>query len=444
MSEGIRRAVFLRPGERGRRPWGTGITWGSFFPGLFATVGWIPKGIDRGLRCDVTCTMVFEACDSVPRRMQRRTSNQRGCFVRTISRVSARKAMERVAGTEETCQPILVCLTPAKHAQRCAKKKTSGQTMECGGQHCVPSFVAKLVCLEPRRKAYAVSCPPQGRVSCGAKKARQRAVCKKDAPVRWKKQCCNRGARSTIPSMATANCTLTHAFINEEVALDNPRRWDVHGSSASLHLDLSHEHASFALALVPCVRCKETKIQRWHGSQRFPLDAGRKGVLIGMEWQEARRERCGKLRRTRAWVVMDGSTFEQDGTLLHRGNHMNFRRPSLHPSDVPFLCRGSAMARLSRSVDGCLFALTHALACTCMHVCLYVVCFFSHPRRRRARPHQGASARGCICSLARPRTNSPPRVVREGCVCSGKGCGCPVGVWTRSRASSRAILRHES
>lgn len=382
--------------------------------------------------------MVFEACDSVPRRMQRRTSNQRGCFVRTISRVSARKAMERVAGTEETCQPILVCLTPAKHAQRCAKKKTSGQTMECGGQHCVPSFVAKLVCLEPRRKAYAVSCPPQGRVSCGAKKARQRAVCKKDAPVRWKKQCCNRGARSTIPSMATANCTLTHAFINEEVALDNPRRWDVHGSSASLHLDLSHEHASFALALVPCVRCKETKIQRWHGSQRFPLDAGRKGVLIGMEWQEARRERCGKLRRTRAWVVMDGSTFEQDGTLLHRGNHMNFRRPSLHPSDVPFLCRGSAMARLSRSVDGCLFARTCALT----HARVLVRCVLFHPSTTKT----SSSTQGCICPgvhlLPRPSSNElPPSGGPRGV------CLLREGVWLpswRVDAIARIVTRHPS
>ena len=382
--------------------------------------------------------MVFEVCDSVPWRMQRRTSNQHGCFVRTISRVSARKAMERVAGTEETCQPILVCLTPAKHAQRCAKKKTSGQTMECGGQRCVPSFVVKLVCLEPRRKACAVSCPPQGRVSCGAKKARQRAVCKKDAPVRWKEQCCNRGARSTIPSMATANCTLTHAIINEEVALDNPRRWDIHGSSAYLHLDLSHEHASFALALVPCVRCKETKIQRWHGSQRFPLDAGRKGVLIGMEWQEARRERCGKLRRTRAWVVMDGSTFEQDGTLLHRGNHMNFRRPSLHPSDVPFLFRGSAMARLSRSVDGCLFACTCALT----HARVLVRCVLFLPSTTKT----SSSTPGCICPgvhlLPRPSSHElrPSRGPRGVCLLRE-------GVWLlswRVDAIARIVTRHPS
>lgn len=237
--------------------------------------------------------------------------------------------------------------------------------------------------------------------------------------------------------MAMANCALTHAFINEEVALDNPRRWDVHGSSAYLHLDLAHEHASFALALVPGVRCKETKIQRWHGSQWHPLDTGRKGFLIRTEWQGAKRERFGKLRQARGWVVMNGSTVEQDGTLLHRGSRTSFRRPSLHPSDVPFLFRGSAMARLSRRVDGCLFALTHAR--------VLVRCVLFHPSTTKT----SSSPQGCICRgvhlLPRPSSHElPPRVVREGCVCSEMGCGCSVGVWTRSRASSRAILRHES
>lgn len=77
------------------------------------------------------------------------------------------------------------------------------------------------------------------------------------------------------PSMVRAARTLTHAFINEDMALENPRCWDVDGSSVSLHPDLVHEHAF-------CCTCPRS-MRAMQGDQDPK-----------MAWESTIPTRCGK------------------------------------------------------------------------------------------------------------------------------------------------------
>ena len=163
-----------------------------------------------------------------------------------------------------------------------------------------------------------------------------------------------------------------------------------------------------------------------------------------MEWQGARRERCGKLRRTRAWVDVDGSTFESDCILLPWKPHefpTTPLAPERRPFPLPWIRHGTSFTERGR-----LPFRTHlrTYACSCVHMCARVLvgCVLFLPSTTKTsssttKVHlpEGASAPSPASHEVRP--SGGPRGV----------CLLREGVWLpswRVDAIARIVTRHPS